>query len=181
MAFLRTCVSVLLALLLGVVAVPWLADHWTTTIATGRRQRPYRSAATDDRSFLVEAYRWPASGIRVSIWAEPAARVSFRVPECHSVEVAQARWLSEDRGLVLELRWYRPQDSLGRTEEAVIFYDFERASLQTYTPYGAFGGASLPQEAAKKRKDELLQAIRQAEREELERRQPQPPAQRKGG
>ena len=170
-AFLRTYVSILAALFAIVAAVVALSDYWTETIAAEERLRQ-----TGNAGFSVERYRWPKTGFKITLYAEPAMRLTYRIPDRNFEELRPARWLPGNRALLLELRFYLPMDSMGRDEGAILFYDFDRASLQTYTPYDALGGAAINEATAKKVKDGIFEAVHQLELELLERRQPSPTA-----
>lgn len=162
MPFLRTYIVILAALLLTVAAVVSLSDHWTETIAA--EDRP---SATRNAGFTIEQYRWPLTGFKITLYAEPAMRLTYRIPLRHALELQPTRWLPSNRALLLQLRWYMPMDSMGRHEEAILFYDFDRTTLRTFTRFGALGGATLDETTARKEKDGLLQAVRDIELELL--------------
>ncbi len=160
MAFLRTYVSILAALFAIVAAGVFLSDYWTETIAAEERPSP-----TGNAGFSLEQYRWPKTGLKITLYAEPAMRLTYRIPYRHSLELIQARWLPDNRALLLQLQWYLKLDSTGLYEEGILFYDFDRASLQTHSPSGAFGGESLDEATAQKEKDGLLRAVQEKQRE----------------
>lgn len=164
MPFLRTYIVILAALLLTVAAVVSLSDHWTETIAA--EDRP---SATRNAGFTIEQYRWPKSGLKITLYADPAMRLTYRIPDRRFESLKPPRWLPNNRALLLQLRFYLPMDSMGRDEEAILFYDFDHATLRTFTRFGALGGATLDEATAKKERDDLFEVVHNLELELLNR------------